>query len=349
MTQAGGICAYCGKPVLTGEEKPEHAIPAALGSSLSVRTVCEPCNAWAGKEIDQPFLEDDWVLIHRSQAGVVDPRRGRKGREISSPILRGYTKDGDFLKLDGKGEPQISSRIVEFEDGRFQIRAGSVEEMERLKRRIERRTGKEITEENIKTTSTQPRIEFRIVVDTLVWLRETAKIALAVSSEVYSEEWRLGPDARRLREWLQGVDLLAPAETLIGLEPQNVAGTPVEGLVDGVEHLVFFHQVSGTTFLSAVLLGSVFTSIPVNSREKDAPGRAWKINPSKPRVDGETTLATVFAEATQRHLQLRLDEEPDRRLDEKAIEHPYPDDDLMNNRTASIERWVDEDAAAEGE
>jgi hypothetical protein len=287
--------------VLTGRERPEHAIPAALGSSLTVATVCEPCNARAGKEVDQPFLEDDWVRLHRSQAGIIDPRRGRKARGISSPILRGYTEDGDFVRLDGDGVPRVGSRIVDLGDQKFQIRAGSIDEMDRLKRRIERQTGKKITEEDIKTVSTNPRIEFRIVIDTLVWLRETAKIGLAVSSEVYPEAWRSGPDASRLREWLRGEDQLAPAGLPIGLEPTDVAGTPLDALVDDVEHLLFFQQIRRTTFLWVVLLGSVFVAIPVNTREKAAPRKAWRLDPRRPRADGETTLSMVFAEAARRH------------------------------------------------
>jgi HNH endonuclease len=91
VAEVGKICAYCGRPVLTGDEKPEHAIPAALGSSLTVYTVCDPCNERVGKEVDQPFLEDEWVRVHRSESGVIDPRRGRKDRPVRSPLLEGYT------------------------------------------------------------------------------------------------------------------------------------------------------------------------------------------------------------------------------------------------------------------
>lgn len=262
--------------------------------------MCDPCNVWAGREIDQPFLEDDWVRMHRSQSGVVDPRRGRRARGFSSPILRGHTRDGDFVSLAEDGTPRVGSRIVDLGNERFQIRAGSMEEMERLKRRVERRTGKKITEEDIKSFSTQPRIEFRMVVDTLVWLREAAKIALAVSSVVYPEAWRSGADARRLREWLRGRDTLAPPGQPIGLVPQEVSGTPVEPLVEGAEHLVFFQTVRGATFLWIVLLGSVFVAIPVNTQERAAPRSAWKLDPTRPRADGETTLDMVFAEAAQR-------------------------------------------------
>jgi hypothetical protein len=50
-----------------------------------------------------------------------------------------------------------------------------------------------------------------------------------------------------------------------------------------------------------VLLGSVFVTIPVNTREKAAPRKAWRLDPRRPRADGETTLSMVFAEAGRRH------------------------------------------------
>jgi hypothetical protein len=253
-----------------------------------------------GREIDQPFLEDDWVRLHRSRAGVVDPRRGRRSREVASPILRGLTKDGDFVVLDRDGTPRVGSRIVDLGEEKFQIRAGSMEEMERLKRRIEQRTGKKITEEDIKSLSSKPRIEFRMVVDTLLWLRQTAKIALAVGSVVYPEDWRTGTDAGRLREWLRGEDTLAPPGQPIGLVPTDVAGTPVEPLVDGSEHLLFFHAAGGRIFLTVVLLGSVLVSIPVSTKERVIPRIAWKLDPTRPRADGRTTLDLILAEAAER-------------------------------------------------
>jgi hypothetical protein len=297
MAHAGEICAYCGEPVLTGEEKPEHPIPAALGSSFVVDTVCDPCNEWAGKKIDQPFLEDDWARVHRSQSGVVDPRRGRRGRPISSPILQGYTEDGDFISLDQDGKPRLRSRIDDLGDGRYQIRTDSMEEMERLKRRVERQTGKKITDDDVTHSSSKPRISFRIGVDLLIWLREAAKIGLAVGSEVYPEEWRVGPDAARLREWLRGEDALLPAGQPIGLVPREVPGSPIELLVDGGEHLLFFQPARGMTFLTIVLLGSVFVSIPVASSGGPAPRSAWRLDPERPKADGRTTLDMLQVEA----------------------------------------------------
>ena len=41
MTDASNVCAYCAEPVLTGQENPEHVLPASLGASLAVYTVCD--------------------------------------------------------------------------------------------------------------------------------------------------------------------------------------------------------------------------------------------------------------------------------------------------------------------
>jgi hypothetical protein len=302
MAQPGEICAYCAQPVLTGEEKPEHAIPAALGASLTVDTVCDPCNCWAGKEIDQPFLEDDWVRLHRSQSGVVDPRRGRKSRPTSSPMLQGYTDDGDFVRLDQNGEPRLRSRIVDLGEQKFQIRADSIEEMERLKRRVEKRTGKEITDEAITHFSSQPRVHGRMSLDTLVWLRQTAKIGLAVGSQVYPEAWRTGADAARLREWLNSEDALAPLGQAIGLVPREVSGTPIERFVNGATHLVFFQRTKEATMLIVVLLGSVFVSLPVDTSGGPTPQIAWKLDPARPKAGGQTSFDTLLGEAAEQFI-----------------------------------------------
>lgn len=300
MAEAGKICAYCGQPVLTGDENPEHAIPAALGSSLTVYTVCDPCNERVGKEVDQPFLEDEWVRVHRSDSGVIDPRRGRKGRPVRSPLLEGYTDDGDHVSLDQSGKPRMRSRIIDLGDGKFQIRADSDEEMERLKRRVESRTGKTITDEKITRHSTNPQIQGRLMVNTLLWLREAAKIGLAVGSIVYPEEWRTGPDAERLREWLNGEDALAPPGQAIGLEPGQVAGTPIETIITEPEHLIFFQHAAGRTMVVIVLLGSALVSLPVDTTGAVVPKIAWKLDPARPKANGETTFEALMVDAAMR-------------------------------------------------
>jgi hypothetical protein len=300
VAETGKICAYCGQPVLTGNEKPEHAIPAALGSSLTVYTVCDPCNERVGKEVDQPFLEDEWVRVHRSDSGVIGPRRGRKGRPVRSPLLEGYTDDGDHVSLDQSGEPRMRSRIIDLGDGKFQIRADSDEEMERLKRRLESRTGKTITDEKITRHSTNPQIQGRLMVNTLLWLREAAKIGLAVGSIVYPEEWRTGPDAERLREWLNGEDALGPPGQAIGLEPGQVTGTPIETIITEPEHLIFFQQAAGRTMVVIVLLGSALVNLPVDTSGAAVPKIAWKLDPARPKANGETTFEALMVDAALR-------------------------------------------------
>jgi hypothetical protein len=97
MSEPSKLCAYCLQTELTGEEKPEHPIPASLGSSLTVKTVCDPRNEWAGREIDKPFMEDPLLTERRSMVDRRDPRRGKKARRATSQILKGETADGDRI------------------------------------------------------------------------------------------------------------------------------------------------------------------------------------------------------------------------------------------------------------
>lgn len=131
----GEVCAYCGEAVLTGAERPEHAIPAALGAGLVVYAVCNPCNEWAGKSVDQPFLSDDWILLLRAMHDVRDPRH--RDRRVRNPLGRGFTAEGVYVVADENWKPRITGRI--FEDsgaGEYRIVARDMQELKKLTDRV---------------------------------------------------------------------------------------------------------------------------------------------------------------------------------------------------------------------
>lgn len=136
---------------------------------MKVFTVCDPCNAWANVNVDQPFLRDDLVMVHRALYKIHDPRRARS-RSPSSPLLRGYTDDGVFVSVDGEtGQPRIHPTIIrDDETGEHQIHAGTQEEADELVKRIEQqaaREGKSIRVEQREVPPFRPEIRNTLKVD----------------------------------------------------------------------------------------------------------------------------------------------------------------------------------------
>ncbi|MGH3514264.1 MAG: hypothetical protein ACRDQV_18530 [Pseudonocardiaceae bacterium] len=83
-------CFYCaaeldGVPVL------EHVLPATINTGLTTRRVCNPCNRWAGGEVDQPWLETAEVREARLRWKVPD----RRGKTISKIVYERALSDGD--------------------------------------------------------------------------------------------------------------------------------------------------------------------------------------------------------------------------------------------------------------
>ena len=305
MPEPSELCAYCLTVLLTGGEKPEHAIPASLGASLTVRTVCDACNEWTGREIDQPFLADSLLQAGRSLAGQRDPRRGKKSRPIASPLLQGYTADGDFFTVDPEtNKPVRRSRIVDLGEGRQQIRASSPEEAERLLERARKRAvaeGKEIKIENEEHREIQPEITVDFTMRTDVWRREAAKIALAIGSHVYPPAWRLSQDAHRLREWMHNRDLSTEDGQAPPLVPTHVEFGVWLAAED--EHLVFFMRLDDGVYSCVCLFGSSYFAVPVDTTGMPVPQQAWRLDWHKPSRDGYTTWDEMLTEAVKRRMK----------------------------------------------
>lgn len=302
MPEPNELCAYCLTAVLTGDEKPEHPIPASLGASLTVRTVCDACNEWAGREIDQPFLADSLLQAGRSLAGQRDPRRGKKARPIASPLLQGYTADGDFFTIDPEtNKPVRRSRIVDLGDGRQQIRAGSPEEAERLLERARKRAaaeGKEIKIENEERGEIQPEITVEFSMRTDVWRREAAKIALAVGSHVYPPAWRLSADAHQLREWMHNRDSSTEDGQALPLVPTHIESGA--WLAEDDEHLIFFIRLKAGVHVGVCLFGCSYLAIPVDTSGMPVPQQAWRLDWRKPSKDGSTTWDDLVMQTVMR-------------------------------------------------
>jgi hypothetical protein len=280
------ICVYCGEPALTGEEEPEHPIPAAIGSSLTVPNVCDPCNRWAGVHVDQPFLQDDWVLLHRAQHDIRDPRR--PGRPVPHPLKHGTTDDGVRVTVDDEGRPHLGSRIVERPDGTARIIASTMEEAQRLLARFEQRAaeqGYRVERAGSGERQVRPVVNMGVMSDLHAWTRMGAKIALGIGSLAYDADWRLSPDADYLRRVMrEGED----AGKVIC--PERVDDDhPFRRLVEPPEHAAFFLAGSQTK-LAVVLFGALFFAVPVDSENRPTPRVAWRLDPRRPRASGQTTF-----------------------------------------------------------
>jgi hypothetical protein len=303
MVNAGRVCAYCGEPVLTGKEHPEHPVPRALGSSLEVFTVCDPCNEWGGREVDQPFLEDDWVRIHRSLHDVRDPDPARS-RSIPSPLFDGFTDEGVRVTRGADGRPRLHGRIIEA-GGAIRIVAGSQEHAEKLLERVKRRVeaeGKSIKIIEQGHDLVRPQITAAVSLDFVAWARMGAKIALGVASLVYPEEWRSSPDAVDLRRQMRDENPRSPTGEPMGLVPGRLGEEePLRALVTPPQHALWFAQLpDGSTALSVLLFGELVFGQRVDSTGRPVPDAAWRLDPSRPDEDGRTTFRAMIDDAVRR-------------------------------------------------
>lgn len=289
--QVGTLCAYCAKNELTGFERPEHPLPAAIRSSIRVFTACDPCNEWAGEHVDRPFLDDAFITELRVTHDLRDPRH--PDRRVPSPLGHGFTADRVHVGADEDWNPRIvSGRIVDRRDGRFDIIARDRAEAERLAERVRRRAAaqdKRVELGEFDEVEDRPRVTGRLEVRPWRWRRAFAKAALALASDVYAPRWREGDDAAQLRHWMRDPKALPYDHCPI----RSITGTIFETVVPAPSCAAWFSKHESTTILNVVFLGEYIMSLPVDASGRDVPTRAWLTDPRRPAGDPRTTYVKL--------------------------------------------------------
>lgn len=290
-SRAGTVCAYCAEPVLTGCERPEHALPAALRASIRVWTVCDPCNTWAGQEVDQPFLDDPFIRELRSRHDVRDPRHPY--RRVESPLAHGFTAEGVHVAADKTWTPRIvSGRIVDHEDGSVDIIAGDQVEADRLAERVRKRAeaeGKTATFGDWRVVNDHPRISGQLQVRPWRWRRAIAKAALATASAAFDEQWRLGDDAARLRDWMRDPKALPHAHCPMS----PLTGAVLAVAVPAPSNAIFFTRSGFAVVANVVLLGEYLFQLVVDESGRDAPEVAWLTDSRRPTGNSTVTYSEL--------------------------------------------------------
>lgn len=201
------ICLYCGRSNLEGDEGPEHILPAAINARLTTHLVCAACNTRAGKEIDQPWLKDPFVLSARTQFEIPD-RRGN--RTTKDELLKGETAEGQRIEVDREGRPIATNSVVSrSEDGtRVLIKAPDMKEAQKLVARVRAKLlaeGNEIAfESGFQGFSEQVAIEVEHCLDIRSWQSMAAKVALGFIGRGSGADWRSTDSACLLRALARG-------------------------------------------------------------------------------------------------------------------------------------------------
>lgn len=283
------ICSYCALPVLTGGESPEHAFPAAINGRFSTRTVCNECNTWAGKTIDQPWLDDPLVGSTRFTHQIPD----RRGRILSAdPLLRGVTSDGTQVAIGRDGVPHALNSPVIRDDitGEVHIHAKDTDDLARLtekERRKAEAAGKTFTPGHIEHVSHHPAVEVSNSISPGQWQRMAAKIVLALLADARPPSWRTSPTADLLRTQMRDmtltvddVQLLPPPDALALLAPEPCSA------------VVIHSSTPGHALVS--LLGRVAIALPM-AKTSAGLDLAWVSDPLLPAASASGSLMETLA------------------------------------------------------
>lgn len=294
------LCPYCGEEKDRAEQSIEHPLPRALGGhGFSSSDHDDPCNKRAGREVDRPFVEHEFVRALRHRHGVRDAR----GQVPPAPQLYGDRKDGGrgFLELGAKPRARRAPRrtrndetgttfITEIGDG-AEIAAKELPKIEQRARELYGDGGFRV-ETSIEQIKDDGELSILTSLSMTLWPRFGAKLGLAFGREVLGGDWLRSEEAARLRRLLWNEPDAPEAHPL----PEHVEAGDVFALVaPPPTHLVYVGNFDRGCGLILHLFGTLRYAVPLSESITLAEPVIWTFDPIAGTAS-RTDLAQFIAE-----------------------------------------------------
>jgi hypothetical protein len=201
------------------DEKPEenfskeHVFPEAIGGSLTIKTVCKPCNDKLGSTVDSA-LTNHWFIKSERMSSKISGKKEQVPNPIEQGTLIGNPDQKLIYKIDASGTPeqlysQPSVSRIRNPDGTetvsIRVDASDEAKLPEIVNKIRSRAGntplskEEIDRAKKKQQGTSPRILVEEHIDLIEYKRGVLKTAYELACHWLGEEYLSDPSGTTIR------------------------------------------------------------------------------------------------------------------------------------------------------
>jgi HNH endonuclease len=274
-------CSYCGQAKPDDERSLEHPLSQVLGGSgWATRDVCGTCNEYAGREIDEPFARQTFILFDRHRYEVPDPRGAvppaprivSRLKETGERVLTVMDRGGWYaqpLPVETWHDEQRVLYGVDADGAQEYV----VKKLDRLRKQF----GPQVTlADTYERTIENPQVDVEFTHDATLWPRFGAKVGLGFGREVLGEDWLDSGLAGYLREILfdRPTSVPSPYALLQPISEPLVGSAQAEFFVPP-DHVVAVMGTDHGAALALFLFGDQRYLIPLGGEVTDDTRAVW--------------------------------------------------------------------------